>query len=302
MSVQVRIRKYDPLIFSKAPVVKQWQADDVCITYLDLAFKEHTSLEWESDEELVMMYFMLKGKALIRHTAFEKQLETGAYQHNLIYPAKGTGSIKNEELHLTALLITFTKQAFAEFTKHGSGLLKDCARKVKEGNTFMLSAQSLFIDIAMQSVLTSIIDYTYGEELRSIFLRAKVLELLVMQAEAHARSQLPQNKYIKNDYDKERILFARDYLIQRMDMPPSLPGLALITGINEFKLKRGFKEVFNTTVFGYLSDARLELAKNELTAKQKSASEIAFELGYSSIQHFSKAFKKKFGVSPTELK
>ncbi|HEV7230428.1 MAG TPA: helix-turn-helix transcriptional regulator, partial [Bacteroidia bacterium] len=55
------------------------------------------------------------------------------------------------------------------------------------------------------------------------------------------------------------------------------------------------------TVFEYLSDVRLELAKNDLLDKRKSATEIAFELGYSSLQHFSSAFKKKFGIAPSKI-
>jgi len=73
-------------------------------------------------------------------------------------------------------------------------------------------------------------------------------------------------------------------------------------GINEYKLKKGFKETFGTTVFGYLSDTRLDIAKNELLANRKTAGELALELGYSSLQHFSGAFKKKFGASPSKLK
>jgi AraC-like DNA-binding protein len=85
-------------------------------------------------------------------------------------------------------------------------------------------------------------------------------------------------------------------------MPPTLSELAKAVGINEYKLKKGFKETFGNTVFGYLADTRLELARIELFEKKKSVSQLAFELGYSSIQHFSNAFKKKFGVSPGRLK
>ena len=85
-------------------------------------------------------------------------------------------------------------------------------------------------------------------------------------------------------------------------MPPSLSELARIIGINEYKLKRGFKEIFGNTVFGYLSDARLEIAKMDLLENKKTVSEIALELGYSSLPHFSNAFKNKFGVSPAKLK
>ena len=97
---------------------------------------------------------------------------------------------------------------------------------------------------------------------------------------------------------RERILFARDYLLKNIDYPPTLTELANIAGINVFKLKRGFKETFGQTVFEYLAETRLELAKNDLLHTEKSVTEIAFELGYSSLQHFSGAFKKRFGVAP----
>ena len=60
--------------------------------------------------------------------------------------------------------------------------------------------------------------------------------------------------------------------------------------------------MFGNTVSGYLSETRLEIAKNDLLENKKTASEIALELGHSSVQHFSKAFKKKFGSSPNKLK
>ena len=90
--------------------------------------------------------------------------------------------------------------------------------------------------------------------------------------------------------------------MNHMETPPSLLELSKIVGVNEYKLKRGFKEMFGDTVFGYLSGARLEIAKNDLLKSKKSVSEISSELGYSAVQHFSNAFKKKFGFSPAKLK
>ena len=135
-----------------------------------------------------------------------------------------------------------------------------------------------------------------------MFLLSKSIELLVLQAEAYNKAKDSGPKFLKTEYDKERIVYAREYLIKHLDMPPGLSELARAAGINEYKLKKGFKETFGNTVFGYLAETRLELAKNDLLEKKKSVSEIAFELGYSSVQHFSNAFKKKFGVSPGRLK
>jgi AraC-like DNA-binding protein len=45
----------------------------------------------------------------------------------------------------------------------------------------------------------------------------------------------------------------------------------------------------------------METAKNELLQKNKSITELAYALGYSSPQHFSKAYKKMYGITPGEV-
>jgi len=157
------------------------------------------------------------------------------------------------------------------------------------------------MDINMLNGINAIVDCKYQPELKKMFLLSKSIELLVLQAEAYNKAKDGGPKFLKTEYDKERIIYAREYLIKHLDMPPGLSELARAAGINEYKLKKGFKETFGNTVFGYLAETRLELAKNDLLDKKKSVSEIAFELGYSSVQHFSNAFKKKFGVSPGRL-
>ncbi|HBB92371.1 MAG TPA: hypothetical protein DC042_11800 [Bacteroidales bacterium] len=106
---------------------------------------------------------------------------------------------------------------------------------------------------------------------------------------------------IRKEYDRERLLFARDYLIRHVENPPSLSELSRLAGINEFKLKNGFKELFGQPVFAWLADFRLDTARKELMKQSRPITEIAFELGFSSPQHFSTAFKKKYGVSPRQM-
>jgi AraC-like DNA-binding protein len=60
--------------------------------------------------------------------------------------------------------------------------------------------------------------------------------------------------------------------------------------------------LFGTTVFGYLHGERMELAKRYLLDTDKTAREIAFELGFSSPQHFNTAFKKAFQITPKNIR
>src|SRR5206468_11676890 len=108
--------------------------------------------------------------------------------------------------------------------------------------------------------------------------------------------------FIKTKTDKEKIIAVRDVINEHLTCPPNLSQIAKMVGLNEYKLKRGFKETFNTTVFGYLTDQRLNLAQQYLRDTDKTAAEVSFELGYSTPQHFNNAFKKKFGITPYSVR
>ena len=72
--------------------------------------------------------------------------------------------------------------------------------------------------------------------------------------------------------------------------------------LNEFKLKKGFKQLFGYTVFGYVQEMRMKTARQILAEGRMNVNEVADYLGYSSPNHFSTAFKKMYGIPPTKLK
>jgi len=148
--------------------------------------------------------------------------------------------------------------------------------------------------LAIQQVLHC----NYTGELKKLFLLSKSIELLVLSAEACSLSANKKDPFIKTRADKEKIIAVRDLINERVHCPPNLSEIARAVGLNEYKLKRGFKETFFTTVFGYLTEQRLHLAQRYLRHTQNTSAEISAELGYSTPQHFSSAFKKKFGFTP----
>ncbi|WP_256441273.1 helix-turn-helix transcriptional regulator [Chitinophaga sp. HK235] len=79
-------------------------------------------------------------------------------------------------------------------------------------------------------------------------------------------------------------------------------ALRIIPDRNDFKLKKGFKEMFGNTVFGYMNQVRMEKAKLLLLEGKNSIADISFTVGYKNPQHFTAAFKKHFGYLPSELK
>ncbi len=279
----------------------QWFFDGIKMSYSESVFKEPMTLDWKGDTEMITMQFNLQGKTSMIEKNMPHAFELTDNQHNLFYGKEAEGKMKVDELKMKLFLIQLSRESFFNIAKDGNDALKKFADKVGSGKSVAFSETNLNIDLDLQHCINSILNCNYSDSLKRMFFFSKSIEMLVLQAESFNKQNGKKKLYVKTDYDRERILYARDYLLQHIDCPPSLTELSRIAGINEFKLKRGFKETFSQTVFEYLSDVRLEIAKNDLLERKKSITEIAFELGYSSLQHFSSAFKKKFGVSPNKV-
>lgn len=155
----------------------------------------------------------------------------------------------------------------------------------------------------MVQVLQQIMECPYQGWVQKMFLEGKALELLALQfaqwSEPQPSATLGSSV---NPDDVERLHFASQILIQRASNPPSLLELARQVGLNDRKLKQGFRSCFGTTVFGYLQDYRLERSQQLLESGEMSVTEVAHAVGYASLPSFSKAFRKKFGHSPLACK
>ncbi|MDZ8032221.1 AraC family transcriptional regulator [Nostoc sp. DedSLP04] len=156
---------------------------------------------------------------------------------------------------------------------------------------------------AMRLVLKQILQCPLRETLRQMYLEAKVLELLTLQIAQWRENNLllERSLYFRPD-EIERLHHAKAILNQKLQHPPSLLNLARQIGLNDFKLKRGFREIFGTTVCGYVQSLRLEQAQQLLLGTNLTIAEIASQVGYESISHFGYLFKRQFGVTPRDYR
>ena len=63
-------------------------------------------------------------------------------------------------------------------------------------------------------------------------------------------------------------------------------------------LKEGFKQIYGTTVYGFLFDYKMELARKLLESGGHNVNEVGLKVGYSTASHFIAAFKKQYGTTP----
>ncbi len=154
-----------------------------------------------------------------------------------------------------------------------------------------------------RSVLEALLNHSYSESLENIYINAQMQMLLLYSMECMIgdREEMFQCKFLANEADREKILKAREVLIQHIGEPITIRELSRKVAINECYLKKGFKELFGTTIFDFYQGQRMEHARYLLYEKGLSVTDVSLMLGYSSISHFSTAFKKHTGIKPCEL-
>ncbi|MDV2078535.1 helix-turn-helix transcriptional regulator [Marinobacter xestospongiae] len=103
-----------------------------------------------------------------------------------------------------------------------------------------------------------------------------------------------------SERDRRRLYLARDRLLSDLSQPPTLAELASETGLNQYKLKNGFRALFGTSVYALFQQQRMQAARALL--RRHNVTETAVMMGYSNVSHFSAAFRKQFGVLPRDLR
>ena len=177
-------------------------------------------------------------------------------------------------------------------------------KNIADNSPAIMSVPNLFIQSKSSSILYDMLNCPLEGRYKQLYIRSKIGELLAMELEAYEQraNMLKAGKFYKlKPIDIERMHHARDIIISNMQSVCSLIDLAHQVGTNDAYLKRHFKEVFGTTVFGYLHNVKMKEAENLLLAG-RPVSEVAFLTGYKHVSHFTRAFRKNFGVNPNKVR
>lgn len=279
---------------------KNWELENISISHNIVDYNSLDRNVFKNDRESVRLHFGIKGNYDFKYKQLNSEFSFNGHHNNIMYSDGLEIEVLNKTKRIETFGIEFSTDSFIQIAQNGNNCLKRFSEKVLRKESAILSSQWRPNNFKIHSVIMEIIHCPYSEELKDLFLLSKSIELLVLQAELY-NIQKNQN-YIKSKKDKARLIEAKELLTAKMDSPPTISELSKLVALNEYKLKRGFKELFGTTVFEYIHQNRMDLAKRLLLETSKTAKEIAYETGYSSPQHFSKAFKKQFGIPPNSIR
>lgn len=287
---------------TKAPQITRWECDSIQISHAKSTFEEFSSFKSHHNDGLVRLHFGLKGDYSFGHEQLNQRFDLIGGHHNIMFSEGMDIEVRNKSLMLETFGINFPKETFIKFTEGGDDILKAFSDDVLEGKPSLLSKNWGAVNPEIQIVIDEILHNRFHGRMADIFLLAKSMELLVLCVENYQQTSKSSLCYVKSKSDKERVMAARDFVNDRLQEPPNLSEIARAIGMNEFKLKHGFKEMFGSTIFGYLTDRRLHLARQSLLNTDKTVSEVSGYFGYSSPQHFSTQFRKKFGTTPKSIR
>lgn len=170
-------------------------------------------------------------------------------------------------------------------------------KNIENGKTCRLAPAPYFATTEMLQVIQSMLQHEYVSKFDEVYAECKSLELLTLAL--HCIGESSDNRHWAfSSSDKNTFQSVHNWLIAHFDNPGTLKEIALRFGLNEYKLKRGFKQLYGYTVFEFLLEQKMSKARDLLLNSNTSIEGIAYETGYSKLPHFSTAYKNFFGYPP----
>lgn len=248
----------------------------------------------------IRFFFYLSGKTNVKHGAGNENYghELGMLQHNYLDEQGGGGVIHipdGDEVHY--IVVKMSKSFYQSFLGKEDWMRDDSFHQyVLSGPPGNRPNETFFMTADILEILNAILQSEPLGRYAFPFVKIKLRELffrIFLLRNVQTEKQRVDQATIKT---LEKI---RAYLTLNFDNPPTIPNLSRLFGINEKKLKQDFKRLYNQTIYAFVIECRMKKAV-ELLKKDYNVNELAVLLGYQSVSHFIKVFKRHFQCTPKE--
>ncbi|MEQ1490076.1 MAG: AraC family transcriptional regulator [Terricaulis sp.] len=168
----------------------------------------------------------------------------------------------------------------------------------------MPDGDAFHLPSALRAIALAIRDCALTGETRTIYRLGKGIELLCETIRLLASDDLLPlaGEGVLSLEDTRRIVAARRMIDERWNEKLTLDKIARACGLNRAKLTRGFRDMFNCSIAEAIAEQRLSQAKRMLLTTNLPVSSIGYENGYLNNASFARAFGRRFGVSPSDLR
>lgn len=180
--------------------------------------------------------------------------------------------------------------------------LPDLLRRLQDGGGD-LNFEILPMTPELAAIAFAIMQCDYSGPLLDKYLESKAHEALCLIVAAAARPADDRVKgLVLTPRDLDRLTAAQAIVAERFAAPPSIAALGREVGLNRNKLCAGFAARFGVTIHAYVRELRLSKALEMLRDDSGSVLEVALAVGYEHASNLSAALKKRYGLSPKQLR
>ena len=252
-------------------------------------------LEKEIDSSFIQFHFCLKGQCQFVFNNGTYQLNISEENSLLLYNPQ-----RDLPIHLQVDPNTWVVSVLISIKKF-HGLFSheaDYITFLSDGNQDKKYYKDGYISPSTAIVLNQLINYNLNSTIKSLYFKGKAYELLSLYFNRGEDANVEQCPFLVDESNVVKIRQAKDIMINRILEPPTLTVLASEIDLSLKKLKEGFKQIYGTTVFGFLFDYKMEVARKLLESGAHNVNEVGLKVGYSTASHFISAFKKQYGTTP----
>jgi AraC-like DNA-binding protein len=281
-------------------VFRNYKGNGFHIWYSNYLIKHDTEVKARADVMVLELHIQFQNHFVIDWDKVGKN-DLLPFQFNLTYTPfvhNWAKFIGGKDCH--TFDIHFTKEYLQQLAPFFP-LLYTFLEHVEKGEPANLSEIDHFLNPGMIIIVNQLLQCSFNRDVARFYIEAKVMELLIMVLD-HVSGNNTIAPIKLSKYDIDRLHEAKQILLGDFENKISLVQLARKVGINDFKLKKGFKHLFGSTVFDYQQSAKMEAAMKELKETNKPVEEIAYSIGYDFVSNFNSAFKKHFGFAPGYLR
>ncbi len=247
------------------------------------------------DRSFIQFHFSLKGSAQFLFNNGTYHLDVSEENSLLLYNTQ-----KDLPLHLMVQPETWVLSVVVSI-KRFHALFSEDAKEVpffsESFSEKKYYAQEVLTP-SMAVVLNQLMSFNLHPSIRTLYIKGKIYELIALYFNRTGEADLEQCPFLADEDNVRRIKRAKDIILERMVEPPTLQELSNEIGLSLKKLKEGFRQIYGDSVYGFLLDHKMDLARKLLESGKYNVNEIALRLGYSTASHFITSFKKKYGTTP----
>lgn len=209
---------------------------------------------------------------------------------SIIYiPAESEWTGWDEGDATASYLLVSVEREFAEQTFAGTALYRPAELPP------WIGFRDSTIEMALQRIATEL---RYPDPISATMVECQVAQLFVQLVRLN-RTRYQPAKGGLSAFDLKRVMAMIESLSGDR---PTLADLAKEIGISRFHFGRAFKQSTGMTPHAFIAKRRLEQSAEMLRSTNLSATKIAMECGFASSSHFTNAFKRAFGVNPSEFR